>query len=353
MKKISIVIIEEDEKFLDAIEWKFLEEYGELAEIESISDQSYFQTYFAQPRDIDVLVVADKLYIDMVKKQNIQITFVLNEEGENVSYDDHVYGVNKYCTPNELGRHLLGIINSKMDIQSQSDEKRQTKGIFVYSPIGGCGKTMTALGLSEVLAKMGKKVLYMNLETVQTFQWYLEDQEESYEGFESCIANNETHVMSYLKQALGHEDFDYLRPIKQSTLAYGINEENYIFLIERLLDSNFYDFIVFDASSELSIFKTRLMGKCNKMLIILQQDSLSVCKVEQFLKNIDYSDENHFLYLCNNYEEDQENMILSSKYLKYCNIAEYIKKERTNGMTLKLKDIKRSNTFQTTAYLLI
>lgn len=353
MKKLSIVIIEEDEKYLEAIEWKLLEEYGDLTEIESISDISYFQMFFAQPQDIDVLIVHEKLYIDIVRKQNIQLTFLLEEEGENTSYDNHVYGVNKYCTPSELGRYILGIMNSQMDIHSSSDEKRVTKGIFVYSPIGGCGKTIAALGLSEVLSKMGKKILYVNLETVQTFQWYLEDQTEADDGLETCIVNLETHVMAYLKQSIGHEDFDYVRPIKQSTLAYGINEENYLFFIDRLLEANVYDFVIFDTSSELSMFKTRLMGKCSKMLIILQQDALSVWKAEQFMKNIDYSDESHFLYLCNNYDEEQENCLLSSKYLRHCNVAEYIKKEKMDGMSIKLRDIKQSTTFQTTAYLLV
>ena len=88
------------------------------------------------------------------------------------------------------------------------------------------------------------------------------------------------------------------------------------------------------------------------MVNVLQQDALSVYKTEEFLKNIDYSDDEKMLWICNNYEENHENRILGSEILQNCSIAEYVGKENMNGASITLENIRRSNLFQATAYLL-
>ena len=47
MQSISVVLIDSDTKFMEGLEWKLLEELGEKAEIESITEQEYFEEYFA------------------------------------------------------------------------------------------------------------------------------------------------------------------------------------------------------------------------------------------------------------------------------------------------------------------
>lgn len=143
-----------------------------------------------------------------------------------------------------------------------------------------------------------------------------------------------------------------MKPLRQSVLAYGITEENYFYFISRILEANVYDYIIFDVSSELTLFKTKLMARCYRMVLVLQQDALSVYKTEEFLKNIDYSEDDKLLWICNNYQENQENRILHSDILRNCTIAEYVGKENMNGGSITLEDIRKSNLFQATAYLL-
>lgn len=352
MQSISIVLIDSDTKFLEGLEWKILEELGEKAEIESITEQEYFEVYFGKPKNIDVLVVHEKQYTECVKKQNINITFLLKENEVEKQEDSRICMLYKYMNLNEMVRDITEKISRRLNIQSSTDANRITRGIMVYSPIGGAGKTTTALGLSVALAKQGKKVLYFNAENVQNFQWYMQDKAFAYEELAACIVNEDEHALSYLKNALGHEEFDYVQPMSQSALAYGITEENYFCFISQILEANLYDYIIFDVSSELTMFKARLMAKCHRVVVVLQQDALSVYKAEVFLKNIDCSDDEKMLWICNNYQETQENRILYSEVLRNCSIAEYVGKENMNGNSITLEDIRRSNLFQATAYLL-
>lgn len=352
MQNISVVLIDSDAKFLEGLEWKLLEELGGNAEIESITEQEYFEEYFAKPKSIDVLVIHEEQYVECVKKQNVNLTFVLQENEAEKQEDTRLCMIHKYLNLNEMVRYITEKITRRLNIQSSTDANRVTRGIMVYSPIGGVGKTTTALGLSIALAKQGKKVLYFNAENVQNFQWYMQDRTYAYEELAACIINEDEHALSYLKNALGQEEFDYVRPMRQSILAYGINEENYFYFINQILEANIYDYIIFDVSSELTLFKTKLMAKCYRVVIVLQQDELSVYKTEEFLKNIDYSNEEKMLWICNNYQDNHENRILYSEMLRNCTIAEYVGRENMNGGSITLEDIRRSNLFQATAYLL-
>lgn len=352
MQSISIVLIDGDDKFLEGLEWKLLEELGERAEIESITEQEYFDTYFEKPKSIDVLVAQENWYRECVQKQNVNLTFVLQENEVQEETDSRICMLHKYMNPGEMARCITEKISQRLNIRTNTDTNRVTKGIMVYSPIGGVGKTTTALGLSVALAKQGKKVLYFNAESIQSFQWYMQDKGYAYEELASCIVNEDEHALSYLKNAVGHEEFDYVKPMRQSILAYGITEENYLFFINQILDANIYDYIIFDVSSELTLFKTKLMARCYRVVNVLQQDALSVYKIEEFLKNIDYSDDEKMLWVCNNYRETCENRILYSEILQNCSIAEYVAKEEMNGRAITLENIRRSNLFQATAYLL-
>lgn len=352
MRRISVVLIDSDVTFIEGLEWKLLEELGERAEVESITEQAYFREYFAKPKSIDVLVIAEAQYVEWVKRQNVALTFVLQEKETGQQEESRVCMLYKYMHLNEMVRLMMEKVSRRLNIRSNTDAGRITRGIMVYSPIGGAGKTVTALGLSATLEKQGKKVLYFNAENVQDFQWYMKDRTYAYEELAACIVNGEEHALSYLKNALGHEGFYYVRPLRQSALAYGITEEHYFHFIHQILEANVYDYIVFDVSSELTLCKTRLMAKCCRVVLVLQQDGRSVYKMEEFLRNIDYSGEEKFLWICNNYQESRENCILHSDILRSCRIAEYVGKEEKNGAPMTLEDLRKSNLFQAAAYLL-
>ena len=53
--------------------------------------------------------------------------------------------------------------------------KKHTQTILVYSAGGGDGKTTISLGISSCLAMAHKKVLYIDAEFVQNFQFFLQN----------------------------------------------------------------------------------------------------------------------------------------------------------------------------------
>lgn len=57
MEKKLIVVVDTDEEYLSALEYKLLEEWEEKADIEIITQLKYFQEFFGKPRNIFLLVI--------------------------------------------------------------------------------------------------------------------------------------------------------------------------------------------------------------------------------------------------------------------------------------------------------
>ena len=75
MAKSTIILADTDEKFLTPLELKFVEELDEDADIELITDSSYFNEYFSSPQSANVLVVSEDLYPNNLQKHIFNKTF--------------------------------------------------------------------------------------------------------------------------------------------------------------------------------------------------------------------------------------------------------------------------------------
>lgn len=80
MSRLTVVMVDNDEIYLEPLELKFIEEYGDNAEIIVISDDNYLETYFSIPRNIDLLIINEYLYLDHIKRHKIRNTFILAED---------------------------------------------------------------------------------------------------------------------------------------------------------------------------------------------------------------------------------------------------------------------------------
>lgn len=74
------------------------------------------------------------------------------------------YKVSKLVALDEIYREVMNLYAKTQNLISVSKDKKKTKVISFFSPIGGCGKTSIALITANLLAEMGKRVLYLPME---------------------------------------------------------------------------------------------------------------------------------------------------------------------------------------------
>jgi hypothetical protein len=352
MSKLVIVLADTDEKYLMPLELKFIQEFGDKANIELISDKEYFKSYFSSLKKIDILVIHEDLYTGDLEKHSIANLFILTELNcISATLDMSINKIYKYTSVKEIFNELMSMTSTKS--LRPINQKEDNKVIMVYSPSGGSGKTIVALGISAAIAKCHKRVLYLNTETLQQYNFCLKNNGFCSQGFDKHMVQRNKNIIQYLPGVVGVELFDYLLPFRQSISSLNINMEHYKHLIEVIRVSGQYDYIVVDSSSDFTSEKTMMMSYCDKVIIVTGQDAVSVSKLDSLLSNIDCSDNNKFMFICNKYSGESVNWLISNNLNNKCTISEYVGYFDLDYASFSLEFLAMNKHFQKLAYTLI
>lgn len=324
MGMITVVMVDQDENYLAPLELKFLDEYPDTVDIRMISDIQYLHEYFSSPHEIDILIIQEELYTAEIEKHNIKNVFLLCEELVCESTSNfNVNIIYKYTSV----REIFTII--KNNLQELGDKTSEgCKLITIYSPVGGSGKTTIALGITAALAQMNKKVLYIDTSTIQSFDIFFENSQWMPKDFSRFIMARDESVLTKLNMFCGNNGFDYFLPMQQSISSQRITVKDYIGLIDVLKRESDYNYIIVDTSSDFTVDKSQLMGISNFVLTVLEQDKVSSIKLERLLNNIDASDRNKFLFVCNRYEKEIANYLPNILAGKITNMQYITRKEK-------------------------
>lgn len=352
MENIIIVLADADEKYLMPLERKFIDEFEYKAEINVITDVDYLNTFFAAPQRLDILVIDEKLYTKDFDKHDINNIFVLSERPEDVqsTVNWNVTYINKYTSVKEIFSEVMENITTNM--MGCLPDKDESTVIMVYSPIGGIGKTSIAAGLCGALAQKHKKVLFIGTDTLQTFGYLINNESVLKSGMERLLLSCSENIYDEIRPYIFNGLFSVLPPFVRALSSLNITGADYLYLIEKIKNSKDYDYIVVDSSSEFTEHTSKLMGSVNYTLLITGQDRCSVHKLSCLLENIDCSDSNRFLFVCNKYRSDSENTLVNADYLQKFRIKEYITYEEEIDF-MDINQISGIKSIQGLAYAFI
>lgn len=343
MNKLRVIIADEDENYLSPLEIKFLDEIGEIADIITITDREYFNEYFGTPRKIDILIINKSFYNDFLLKHDVDKIFILNESSDRIG-NNEIY---KYTSVKDIYDEVMNNVNLSEKIDN---ENNQTNIIMVYSPAGGTGVTTLSLILSKAIASKHKKVLYLSTENIQSMAVYENINENMSKELEKAIVTQAFDIQTTIKkEVVERQGVAFVPPVKQVTTVLGIKDENYLHLLRKMKEVNFYDYIVVDTDSELSQSKCGMMALSDKVVIVVTQNKVVTKKTDIFLENIDCSDMSKFLFLCNKYRADRENNLTNSSMRNKCIVKQYI--EFLDN--IDIKETVDSDAIQNFAYNLI
>lgn len=340
MERRKIIFAEPEEAYIYSVINKFIEEQGENISIECITDENYLCSISEEPVKCDVLVMKEEWYHAYFRKQNIAEIFLLceNAGGNAAQGTRKIY---KYSSVKEI---YLDIV-SGLNIEKQIPKKDKRTILYaVHSAVGGAGKTTLALGLCAALKKYSHRVLYVNFENIQNFNYLMDDRNYiEYSGFNQKVGNG-------FEAVAREQGFEYVPPLKQSALSNGISYSRMLTILEQTRSRYLYDYIVVELPMDLDLDRLQVFNVADKVILVTRQDALSVWKTERFLENIDYTDWNRFMLVCNFYNEDQENHIIHSRKLS---VSDYIPRLENPEELQAVRRIAQSNVFDRLVYLML
>lgn len=324
MGKPRIIIADTNDKYILTLQLKFAEEFMDDIELEIITSRSYYERLFSKPQDAAILIVSEDLYDDDVHKHNIKNIFLMTEEYEEEA--TAALNINRLHKYNSI-QVIFNEISSKCaDILGSSKTSTQEPQlILVYSACGGTGKTTVAMGISACLTKNHKRVLYINAGRLQYFQHMLEDTTpiNAAEVYTKLLGKSGS-VYADVKPAIRKELFSYVPAFKRPLLSMNLDYSVFTRLALSAKRSNDYDFIVVDADSAFDMEKANLINMADRVVVVTSQYKTSVYATELLVSYIDGFNPDKYIFVCNNFDRDAENAIVTPGLVRNFAINEYV-----------------------------
>ena len=308
MEKRKIVVVDTDEDYITPLEYKLLSEWKDTADIEIITSLKYFNEFFGQPQNIYLLIINEYLYNDKIRKHNCSYTFVLREEDSPSDYNNETgsfKNIYKYSGIVEIYSKISRTVR-----QNETNRSVEKSRFYVsYSVGGGCGKTVLSLGLCQVLANLGRKVLYISGEDFQDFFVFLHSEPPMCSHrFAYSLSIKNAGIMRECTSEIESAGFDFLRPMGRPLASAQIGMEHYEYFLGQLKASGMYDAIVFECSTNLSKETIRLFEWADRVVMVGTQSRNMACKLRLFLESVSFDEEKFFL-VCNRYHPGKENWL--------------------------------------------
>ena len=351
MEKPRIIIADTDVNYIIPLQLKFVEDFFEKVDLEIITDKAYFDELFASPQRADILIVSEDLYDQSMQRHNISRIFVMNEQYEEEQTADlNVNHIFKYTSIKEIFNEITS--KSAEVFKIKTGAKQDTQVVLFYSAAGGVGKTTAAIGVSASLTKNYKRVLYINAARLQVFQHILENNSAITAADVYAKLATTQNAYADIKHVIRKELFSYVPPFKAALLSLGLDYSVFQKIIVSAKQSGDYDFIIVDSDITFDEYKTSLINLADKVVVVTKQTLSSVLATNILASNINGANTGKYLFVCNNFNKDKDNALISPDISLKFSVSEYIE-HLSNCENLSPDDLSREESIQRTAFLII
>lgn len=350
MANPKVIIADTDVNYIAPLQYKFINEYLNNIDLEIITDRNYFAEYFSEPKSAAILIVSEDLYDNSIKRHDIKNVFVMSENiDDGATGDLSITKLYKYTSIMEIFSEVVA--KSASELVGGAVEKKETQIVLVTSACGGVGKTTIAMGLAASLAAGYQKVLYINADRMQNFQYLLNDTDNiTGTNTYAALYNPTENVFLDIKSELKNQGFDYLPEFKAALLSLGIDYSIYLKLALSAKKNGNYDFIIIDAESTFDEEKLNMLDAADRVIVVTDQSRASVSGTNHFVANVNGVNSEKYLFICNKFNKDMFNSLIATDTALKFSITEYIAEIETNT-NIRPSDIAMNNGVRKVAFL--
>lgn len=325
MAKPRVIIADEDANYIIPLQFKFVTEFFNKIELEIISDRVYFNEFFSQPQNGEILIVSDQLYDASLQKHSIQNIFVMMEQYDEVGTGElNINRFFKYTSIKEIFNEIVGKSAGALAIHDV--EKKEAQIILVTSAAGGVGKTTVAMGMAGALALNYKRVLYINASRLQFFQHLLNNDTNlsSAEVYAKLVGDVHSDIYNEIKHVIRKEGFYYVPAFKASLLSLGIDFSVYKKIAQSACKDGDFDFVIIDTESMFGEELTELIDIAHKVVVVTKQTKNAVLHTNLFVDNVNGVNSDKYVFICNDFNKEQDNSLIRPEISLKFSVENYI-----------------------------
>ncbi len=305
-----IVIADPDVEHIKSYEEDFVFSFRNRAMIQIITEIGALEKFFRIHRDIDVLIIAKEFYGVYLKEHNISHIMFINEKHSVASQGSAAFNILKYRSKEEI----FSFVEKSLESEGEQEEFREPdilnekplpKVISVYSPIGGCGKSLVSLALARKLKKLGEAVVVIGCDDLQSFSIFLETRQNA--DTELALRLQEISDDTYwsvLKNLYQDDEISCILPFEKSLTELCIGSEQLFDLINLLKEKCDFSFVILDIGSAFDK-KAQTMISISDACVLITESRLTSCRMfEKFRMNMECLSVQNSYVIANQYRTD-------------------------------------------------
>jgi MinD-like ATPase involved in chromosome partitioning or flagellar assembly len=297
--RVKVLIADGDEEYALRLENRFLRSLRSHIDLQVFTDYEMLEEFISHPIHIDVALVDEKLLDCIHENMNITELYVLaEEETGDVQTDDgdgHTY-VYKYTSLNHVFNRTMG---SYRHFVSRGAEGRSTQVITLCSPIGGSGKTTIAVGIASSLQDEGYRVLYIDAEYQQGLYGLFQRVHPASAEAMRAIGNRASSSYGSVKPFIENDTVDVVPPADKNILMFGLYLDDYVRLIQDVVSTSDYDYLVVDTDGTLDKETLSLIGCTTTVVVPILPSEMAAMKTKAFLGSLDIASRKKCHVVCN------------------------------------------------------
>ena len=249
MIKKKMILADYDERYLKELAYFFMERVPQLELVTFTKKEKMYQ-YLEQGNVIDILVVDEMLAVDKLKDLTPDVTRIAMSM--SMSGIDGFEVIKKYQKMENLSDTiLLKYAEEKGTLETVKGEN-DTKIAAFFNPAGGTGKTVLSLALATAGVMAGLRVLYLNLEEIDSVNDVLGKTEGTLSDVFLALKTKGMNAGIKLKGSAGIESsagFYYVSGVESISEYEEINDKDLQKLLWAIAELAIYDLVIVNQAS--------------------------------------------------------------------------------------------------------
>lgn len=290
MIKKTMILADHDKLYLKQLSNYFMEKAPQL-ELNLFTDETLLAEYLAQAQSVDILAVdeAFALLPELAQIRN-SVKILLSA---SMSPVEGFEPVKKYQKTEALLNEILLKYAECTGCAEAITGSSHTRTAAFYSPAGGTGKTVLALGMAAACASTGMRAFYLNLEMVDSVKEIMGRTPGSLSDIFLALKTKGKNVGVKLAACTGMEPsagFYYLTGV-DSISEYGeISGTDIKGLLEIIKSLSEYDVLILDLDSGFSEKTGLMLEQADIIFVPALSDEGTVAKLKRFLDEMNLHD---------------------------------------------------------------
>ncbi len=287
MESKNLVICDPEEGFCKALA-SYVMHRKELSLRVQVCSSLQSILALAQEDTVDILFLSDTFPEKEREKISAGTLFLLTEKS-NVSELNGIPAIFKYQSGEKIVEELIRRgegFDENSEFFFRPPGKKETEVIGIFSPIHRVGKTSFALHMGEEMASTSN-VLYLNLELYGGYGGHFEEGKETLADVLYYAGQESGNLGLMLTTVVKHKNgLDYVLPMPVSEDLKAVTAQEWISLIEKILEQSIYETIILDIDEGIQGLYL-LLKACRKVYVLTEDDEIAEAKIRQLNQELE------------------------------------------------------------------